>query len=53
MRYPIPTRIGFPIAEIHADGSSIITKHPGTGGAVTVGTVTAQLLYEIGGPGVI
>ncbi|GAA3698702.1 acyclic terpene utilization AtuA family protein [Gordonia hankookensis] len=42
--------LGFPIAEVAADGSSVITKHPGTGGAVTVGTVTAQLLYEVGGP---
>ncbi|WP_163752048.1 acyclic terpene utilization AtuA family protein [Mycolicibacterium helvum] len=41
---------GFPLAEIHADGSSVITKHPGSGGQVSVGTVTAQLLYEIGGP---
>ncbi len=47
---PNPARLGFPIAELHADGSSVITKHPGTGGAVTVGTVTAQLLYEIAGP---
>jgi Acyclic terpene utilisation family protein AtuA len=42
--------IGFPIAEVNADGASVITKHPGTGGLVSVGTVTAQLLYEIGGP---
>lgn len=41
---------GFPLAELHQDGSSVITKHPGTGGLVSVGTVTAQLLYEIGGP---
>ena len=44
-RYP-----GFPIAEVAADGSSVITKHPGTGGLVSVGTVTAQLLYEVAAP---
>jgi hypothetical protein len=40
---------GFPLAEIRSDGSSVITKHPGTGGQVSIGTVTAQLLYEING----
>src|SRR5580693_5191924 len=44
-RYP-----GFPVAEVAADGSAVITKHPDTGGLVSVGTVTAQLLYEIAEP---
>ncbi|MEM7412769.1 MAG: acyclic terpene utilization AtuA family protein [Myxococcota bacterium] len=47
---PGMTRIGFPWAEIAADGSTVFGKHDGTGGEVSVGTITSQLLYEIGGP---
>jgi hypothetical protein len=47
---PDLAQAGFPFAELAADGSAVITKHPRTGGEVSVGTVTAQLLYEIGGP---
>ncbi len=47
---PNAHRCGFPIAEVFSNGSSIITKHPGTGGAVSIGTVTAQLVYEIASP---
>jgi hypothetical protein len=45
---PDPARaLGFPLAELSKDGSSVITKHPGTGGVVSVDTVTAQLMYEV------
>jgi Acyclic terpene utilisation family protein AtuA len=47
---PGMTRTGFPWAEVAADGSSVIGKHDGTGGEVSIGTVTSQLLYEIGAP---
>ncbi|MEV6301234.1 acyclic terpene utilization AtuA family protein [Actinoplanes sp. NPDC051861] len=42
--------LGFPLVELSADGTAVVTKHPGTGGAVTVDTVTAQLVYEVAGP---
>lgn len=41
---------GYPIAEIEANGNFTVTKHPGTAGLVSVGTVKSQLLYEIGNP---
>jgi hypothetical protein len=49
-KVPSFKNVGYPIAEMYADGSFVITKHPGTGGLVSVGTVTAQLLYEIREP---
>ena len=42
--------VGYPIAEIEANGNFTVTKHPGTGGLISEGTVKAQLLYEISTP---